>query len=175
VQWVNFTDEEARAIVDETHRLGRKVAAHAIGSDGIAAALRAGADTIEHGDGLTDELMDEMIRKNVYWVPTVFVGVHVAPGRGGVWPRLVEAEKAAFGRGVKKGVKIAFGTDAGGFDWTKFNQAVEIKHYVDYGMTPMGHPLGDFHRGRVARLAGPPRHRGSGQAGRPGRRLRQPA
>jgi len=48
---VNFTDEEAKAIVDETHRLGKKVAAHAIGSDGIAAALRAGADTIEHGDG----------------------------------------------------------------------------------------------------------------------------
>jgi imidazolonepropionase-like amidohydrolase len=55
---VNFTDEEAKAIVDEAHRIGRKVAAHCIGSDGIAAALRAGVDTIEHGDGLTDELMD---------------------------------------------------------------------------------------------------------------------
>src|SRR5438046_9457315 len=47
---VNFTDEEAKAIVDEAHRIGKKVAAHAIGSDGIAAALRAGVDTIEHGD-----------------------------------------------------------------------------------------------------------------------------
>src|SRR6185503_19038154 len=56
--WVNFTDEESRAIVDEAHRLGRKVAAHAIGSDGIAAALRAGVNSIEHGDGLTDSLMD---------------------------------------------------------------------------------------------------------------------
>jgi imidazolonepropionase-like amidohydrolase len=55
---VLFTDEEARGIVEEAHRLGRKVAAHAIGSDGIAAALRAGVDTIEHGDGLTEELMD---------------------------------------------------------------------------------------------------------------------
>lgn len=135
--WVNFTDEEARAICDETHRLGKKVAAHAIGSDGIAAALRAGADSIEHGDGLTDELMDQMIQKGVYWVPTVSVGVYVAPGRGGVWPRLVEAEKVAFGRAVKKGVKIAFGTDAGGFDWKKLNQAVEFKYYVDYGMSPM--------------------------------------
>src|SRR5689334_12991984 len=80
---VNFTDEEARAIVEEAHRLGRKVAAHAIGSDGIAAALRAGVDTIEHGDGLTDELMDEMVRKGVYWVPTLTVGLYVAPGRGG--------------------------------------------------------------------------------------------
>src|SRR5207247_857723 len=56
--WVNFTDDEARAIVDEAHRLGRKVAAHAIGSDGIAAALRAGVNTIEHGDGMTDSLLD---------------------------------------------------------------------------------------------------------------------
>lgn len=135
--WVNFTDEEARAIVEEAHRLGKKVAAHAIGSDGIAAALRAGADTIEHGMGLTDALMDEMIRKNVYWVPTASVLAYVAPGRGGVWPALVEAEKAAFARALKKGVKIAFGTDAGGFDWTKLNQAVEFTYYVDYGMTPM--------------------------------------
>src|SRR5256885_14908015 len=55
--WVNFTDDEARAIVDEAHRLGRKVAAHAIGSDGIAAALRAGVNTVEHGDGMTDSLL----------------------------------------------------------------------------------------------------------------------
>jgi imidazolonepropionase-like amidohydrolase len=70
---VNFTNEEARAIVEEAHRLGNKVAAHAIGSDGIAAALRAGVDTIEHGDGLTDTLMDEMARRGVYWVPTLTV------------------------------------------------------------------------------------------------------
>jgi imidazolonepropionase-like amidohydrolase len=134
---VNFTDEEARAIVDETHRLGKKVAAHCIGSDGIAAALRAGVDTIEHGDGLTDELMDQLIAKGVYWVPTIAVGAYVAPGRGGNWPRMVESEKNAFGRAVKKGVKIAFGTDAGGFDWTKLHQAREFQYYVDYGMTPM--------------------------------------
>src|SRR5467141_421976 len=60
--WVNFTDAEAKAIVDETHRLGRFAAAHAIGSDGIAAALRAGVNSIEHGDGLTDSLMDVMVR-----------------------------------------------------------------------------------------------------------------
>src|SRR2546430_11354736 len=53
--WVNFTDDEARAIVDEAHRLGRRVAAHAIGSDGIAAALRAGVNTLQHGDGRSEE------------------------------------------------------------------------------------------------------------------------
>jgi imidazolonepropionase-like amidohydrolase len=134
---VNFTDEEAKAIVDEAHRLGRGVAAHAVGSDGIAAALRAGADTIEHGDGLTEELMDQLVARGVYWVPTISVGAYVAPGRGGNWPRMVESERVAFGRALRKGVKIAFGTDAGGFDWTKLNQAREFRYYVDYGMTPM--------------------------------------
>ena len=82
---VNFTDEEAKAIVDEAHRLNRKVAAHCIGSDGIAAALRAGVDTVEHGDGLTEPLMDEMVKKGTVWIPTVMVGAYVAPGRGGNW------------------------------------------------------------------------------------------
>ena len=134
---VNFTDDEAKAIVDETHRLGKKVAAHAIGSDGIAAALRAGVDTVEHGDGLTDALIDEIAKKGVFWVPTITVGAYVAPGRGGNWTSMVELEKAAFQKALKKNVKIAFGTDAGGFDWKEINQAKEFEYYVTYGMTPM--------------------------------------
>src|SRR5213594_588278 len=134
--WVNFTDAEAKAIVDEAHRIGRPVAAHAIGSDGIAAALRAGVNSIEHGDGLTDSLMDVMVRNNVYWVPTVTVGAHVV-ARGGVWVALVNLERKAFGRALKKGVKIAMGTDVGGFPWTEINQAKKFEYYVQYGMTPM--------------------------------------
>ncbi|HEV2197192.1 MAG TPA: amidohydrolase family protein [Candidatus Acidoferrum sp.] len=134
---VNFTDEEAKAIVDEAHRLGKKVAAHAIGSDGIAAALRAGVDTIEHGDGLTDALMDDMARRGVYWVPTLTVGLYVAPGRGGNWQKMADLQRENFGKAMKKGVKIALGTDAGGFDWKKVNQAKEFEYYVQYGMTPM--------------------------------------
>ncbi len=134
---VNFTEEEAKAIVEETHRLGKKVAAHAIGSDGIAAALRAGVDSIEHGDGLTDALIEEIARKGVYWVPTITVGAYVAPGRGGNWTKMVDLEKAAFQKALKKNVKIALGTDAGGFDWKEINQAKEFAYYVDYGMTPM--------------------------------------
>jgi imidazolonepropionase-like amidohydrolase len=134
---VNFTDEEAKAIVDEAHRLGKRVAAHAIGSDGIAAALRAGVDTIEHGDGLTDALLDEMGKKGVYWVPTITVGAYVAPGRGGNWTKMVDAERTAFQKALKKNVKIVFGTDAGGFDWKELNQAKEFEYYVQYGMTPM--------------------------------------
>jgi imidazolonepropionase-like amidohydrolase len=134
---VNFTDEEAKAIVEETHRLGKKVAAHAIGSDGIAAALRAGVDTIEHGDGLTDALLDEMAKKRVYWVPTITVGVYVAPGRGGNWPKMADLQRENFPKAIKKGVQIALGTDAGGFDWKQLNEAKEFEYYVQYGMTPM--------------------------------------
>jgi len=134
---VNFTDEEAKAIVDEAHRIGKKVAAHAIGSDGIAAALRAGVDTIEHGDGLTDALMDEMARRGIYWVPTITVGMYVAPGRAGNWPKMADLQRENFPKAIKKGVKIALGTDAGGFDWKALNEAKEFAYYVQYGMTPM--------------------------------------
>ena len=135
--WVNFTDDEARAIVEEAHRLGRKVAAHAIGSDGIAAALRAGVNTIEHGDGMTDSLLDVLVAKGVYWVPTVTVAYYVAGPRGGAWGPMVEHQRRAFARGLKKGVRIVLGTDVGGFPWTELNQAKEFEYYVQYGMTPM--------------------------------------
>ena len=138
--WVNFTDEEARAIVEEAHRLGRKVAAHAMGREGILSALTAGVDTIEHGDGLDDETIDIMVRRGVYWCPTIYVGVYVAQGRAAagapIWLKMVELEKAAFAKALRKGVKIAYGTDAGGYAWTE-PQARELKYMVDYGMTPL--------------------------------------
>jgi len=134
---VNFTDEESRAIVEEAHRLGKKVAAHAIGSEGIAAALRAGVDTIEHGDGLTDVLMDEMARKGVYWVPTLTVDRNLAAVGDEFWKKTFDLQRENFAKAIQKGVKIALGTDAGGFDWKKVNQAKEFEYYVQYGMTPM--------------------------------------
>ena len=135
--WPNFTDEELKMLVSEAHRLGKKVAAHAIGWDGIDAALRAGVNTIEHGDGLTDDLLDRMVAQKVYWCPTIFVGVYVAPGRGGVWPKMVDLERIAFGKALKKGVLISYGTDVGGYAWTE-NQAQEFAYMVRYGMSPMG-------------------------------------
>jgi len=134
---VNFSDEEARAIVTETHRLGKKVAAHAIGDDGIAAALRAGVDSVEHGDGLTGPQMEEMAKRGIYWVPTIVVGAYVANGRQGNWPKMVETEKAAFRLALTKGVKTVLGTDAAGFDWRDLNESKEFEYYVNYGMTPM--------------------------------------
>ena len=134
--WVNFTDEEMKAIVDEAHRLGKKVAAHAVGWDGIDGALRAGVNSIEHGQGLTDDLIARMVKQGVYWCPTIYVGVYVAPGRGGVWPRMVDLERVAFGKALRAGVLISYGTDVGGYAWTE-NQAKEFAYMVRYGMTPM--------------------------------------
>ena len=134
--WVNFTDEEAKAIVAEAHRLGRKVAAHAMGWEGIDSALRAGVDTIEHGDGLDDGLLERMRKQGVYWCPTLYVGVYVMSGRPAVWREMAALEGKAFRNAVGKGVLISFGTDVGGFAWTE-NEAKEFSLMVRYGMTPM--------------------------------------
>lgn len=137
---VNFTDEELKEFVTEAHRLQRRVAAHAMGRDGIDAALRAGVDTIEHGYALDEELMDRMIKQGTYWCPTIYVGIYVAEGRARmgatIWKIMPEIEAKAINLGVRKGVKIAFGTDAGGFAWTE-NQAKEFAYLVKYGMSPM--------------------------------------
>jgi imidazolonepropionase-like amidohydrolase len=138
--WVNFTDDELQALVGEAHRLGHPVAAHAIGRDGIAAALRAGVNSIEHGMGITDSLAQVMAQRGVYWCPTIYVTVYVAPGRAAagapIWQQLVEAERRAFASALRAGVKIANGTDAGGFPWTE-PLARDFSYMVRYGMTPM--------------------------------------
>ncbi len=132
----NFTDEELKALVDEAHRLGRPVAAHAMGWDGIDAALRAGVNSIEHGVGLTPDLMDRMVAQKVWWCPTLTALNYVAPGRGGNWPKMLETVKTAFGQALQRKVPIVFGTDVGGTPWTVL-QAGEFKYMTDYGMTPM--------------------------------------
>ncbi|HEY3027796.1 MAG TPA: amidohydrolase family protein [Pyrinomonadaceae bacterium] len=138
--WVNFTDEEMQAMVSEAHRLGHRVAAHAMGRDGIDAALKAGVDSIEHGYGLDEELMDRMVKQGVYWCPTIYVGVYVAEGRAAagapIWLGMRDLEAKAFPIALRKGVKIAYGTDVGGYAWTE-NQAKEFAYMVRYGMTPM--------------------------------------
>jgi imidazolonepropionase-like amidohydrolase len=134
--WVNFTPAEMEAMVTEAHRIGKKVAAHAIGWDGIDAALTAHVDSIEHGDGFTDDTLDRAAKQGTYWCPTLYVGVWVAPGRGGNWPDMVEMSRKAIGGGVKRGVRIAFGTDVGGFPWTE-NEAKEFALMVRGGMSPM--------------------------------------
>jgi imidazolonepropionase-like amidohydrolase len=135
-----FTIEELKAIVDEAHRLHRKVAAHAIGHEGIMNSLTAGVNSIEHGYGFDDETIAMMVKQGVYWCPTMYVGVYVAEGRAAagnpIWKQMIDFVKRAVGKGVKAGARIAFGTDVGGFPWTE-NQAKEFKLMVGAGMTPM--------------------------------------
>lgn len=161
--WVNFTDEEMKALVDQAHRLGRPVAAHAMAWEGIDAALRAGVNSIEHGVGLTPELMDRMVTQKVWWCPTFTALNYVAPGRGGNWPRMVETARTAFAEAVRRKVPIAFGTDVGGTPWT-VPQAGEFKFMTDAGMTPM--QAIQSATARAAELLGASADVGTVQAGR---------
>lgn len=136
-----FTAEEMKAIVDEAHRLRHKVAAHAMARPGIENALNAGVDSIEHGVAIPDDLIDVMVAKGTYLCPTLTVTDYVAEGRvaagGAIWGKMPTFHHDSFSRAVKRGVKIAFGTDAGGFAWDAINEAKEFEYETKYGMTPM--------------------------------------
>ena len=137
----NFTKEEIEAIADETIKSGKFLAAHAVTPDGIIYALNAGARSIEHGFAMNDECIDLLIKKNAYWCPTATVIDYVAEGRAKAGSpvnlQMLKALPAIFKKALQKGVKIAFGTDAGGFDWSNVLQAKEFSFYVRWGMTPM--------------------------------------
>jgi imidazolonepropionase-like amidohydrolase len=135
-----FTPEELRAIVDEAHREHRKVASHAAALNGVHNSVEAGVDSIEHGMYISPEDIKTMVARGIYYVPTLFVGEYVAEGRAKegarVWVDMVNIHADTFRRAHQAGVKIAFGTDAGGFDW-KIDPAREFPIMVKYGMAPI--------------------------------------
>jgi imidazolonepropionase-like amidohydrolase len=134
-----FTLDELQAIVDEAHRERHKVASHAAALNGVHNSVEAGVDSIEHGMYISDADLKTMVARGTYYVPTLFVGEYVAEGRAAagakVWVDMIKIHEDTFRRALKAGVKIAFGTDAGGFDW-KINPAKEFSIMVKYGMTP---------------------------------------
>jgi len=134
-----FTLEELKAIVDEAHRERHKVASHAMALQGVHNSVEAGVDSIEHGNYIADEDMKAMAAHGIFYVPTIFVGAYVAEGRAAegapVWVKMLAIHEQTFRRALKAGVKIAFGTDAGGFAWT-VNPAKEFAYMVKWGMTP---------------------------------------
>ncbi len=134
-----FTLEELRAIVDETHRQRHKIASHAMARQGVHNSVEAGVDSIEHGNYIADEDIRTMVQKGIFYVPTIYVGEYVAEGRAQagapVWKQMGEIHEKTFRRALKAGVKIAFGTDIGGFDW-HINPAREFGWMVKFGMTP---------------------------------------
>ena len=134
-----FTLEELKAIVDEAHRERHKVASHAMALYGVHNSIEAGVDSIEHGNYIADEDMKAMVARGTFYVPTIYVGAYVAEGRAAagapVWVKMLSIHEETFRRAMKAGVKIAFGTDAGGFAWT-VNPAKEFAYMVKWGMTP---------------------------------------
>jgi imidazolonepropionase-like amidohydrolase len=130
-----FTVDEARAIVDEAHREKHRVACHAVSIEGVEIALLAGVDTIEHGVSITDEQLAEIARRSIYYVPTLWDIKYSAERRHS--PKLdkeFQIGQQTVTRAMRAGVKIAFGTDIGGFDW-QITPAKQMKTFVDLGMT----------------------------------------
>jgi imidazolonepropionase-like amidohydrolase len=135
-----YTDDELKAMVDEAARHGIKVAAHAHGTEGIKAAIRAGVASIEHGSMLDDEAIALMKQHGTYLVPTAYlrdrINLAVLPPlvrrkAETVLPLAAESNRKA----IAAGVKIAFGTDAAVFPHGE--NAKEFGVYVKMGMTPL--------------------------------------
>lgn len=140
-----FTDDELKAIIETANDYGMHTAAHAHGSEGMKRAVLAGITTIEHGTKMTEEVMDLMKQKGTYYVPTITAGKFVAekakePGyyHPLVVPKALEIGpqiQTTFGNAYKRGVKIAFGTDAGVFPHGENGK--EFGYMVEAGMPAM--------------------------------------
>jgi imidazolonepropionase-like amidohydrolase len=137
-----ITYEEMKAIVDAAHALGRKVAIHSYGPSGVRDAVRAGADSVEHGVDLDDDTLAEMVRRKTVWVPTIdhnryyidakdeygFAADAIGPLQSYIQRNLESARRA-----VKAGVRLAMGSDA---VFSMFGQNTrELGWFVKAGMT----------------------------------------
>jgi imidazolonepropionase-like amidohydrolase len=135
-----LTVEELRAIVDETHGWGKKVACHAYSGIGLHRALDGGCDSIEHGLDLDDAAVAQMLKQGTWYVPTLsvyYTDWAPADTAGGQRDRLrASAHEPSFKKALKAGVKIVFGTDMGGIPWTE-PIAQEFPRMVAFGMSPM--------------------------------------
>jgi imidazolonepropionase-like amidohydrolase len=135
-----LTVEELKAIVDETHGWRKKVACHAYNGIGLQRALDGGCDSIEHGLELTDAQIAQMVKQGTWLVPTLAVYYHdpePPDTPGGIRDRKrVAVHGVSFQKALRAGVKIAFGTDVGGFPWSE-SIAQEFPRMIEFGMTPM--------------------------------------
>jgi imidazolonepropionase-like amidohydrolase len=139
-----YTLEEMRAIVDEAHRLGRKVAAHAHGTEGIKAAIEAGVDSVEHASLIDDAGIELAKQHGTYLVMDIYNDDYIL-GQGaaaGMLPESIEKERKIgrlqrenFARAHAAGVKMAFGTDGGVYPHG--DNARQFAYMVKFGMTPL--------------------------------------
>ncbi|HUH64081.1 MAG TPA: amidohydrolase family protein [Terracidiphilus sp.] len=137
-----FTLEEMQAIVADAHRLGRKVAAHAHGAQGILWATEAGVDSIEHGSYINDEAIAEMKKRGTYLVPTIYLEDWIVE-KGNLPPfyhqkmiDVIAVAKNNLRHAIQSGVKVAMGTDAAVYPHGL--NAHELDVYVNQmGMSPL--------------------------------------
>ncbi len=139
-----YTLEEMKAIVADAHRLGRKVAAHAHGAQGILWASQAGVDSIEHGSYIDDAAIAEMKKDGTYLVPTLYLAdwflehaeqVHVPPEMIAKGRTVMAAARKNVAQAFASGVKVAFGTDAAVYPHGL--NAHEFAVMVKLGMSPL--------------------------------------
>jgi imidazolonepropionase-like amidohydrolase len=139
-----YSQEEMNAVVQEAAMWGKRVAAHAHGTEGIKRAVRAGVASIEHGSLIDDEGIQMMKERGTYLVADIYNDDYILAefSRLGYPDKIIEKEKLVgrkqrenFQRAVKAGVKVAYGTDAGVYPhgWN----AKQFAHMVRWGMTPI--------------------------------------
>jgi imidazolonepropionase-like amidohydrolase len=140
-QTVSF--DEMKAVVDTAHGLGKKVAIHSYGPSGVRDAVRAGADSVEHGADLDDETLADMARRGTVWVPTVDHNRYYidakdeygfAPGSEAALKNYIDRNFDAVRRAVRMGVRLGMGSDA---VYSMFGQNTrELGWFVKAGLTP---------------------------------------
>lgn len=135
-----YSNDELVAIVDEAHRAGLRVAAHAHGDDGIRAAIDAGIDCIEHGSLMSDDTLTRFIDRGTFLVPTTYLAdgmdvSHAAPELRAKAAEVFPRAKETVSKAIRRGARIACGTDAPAIPHGK--NAKELVALVDRGMTPL--------------------------------------
>jgi imidazolonepropionase-like amidohydrolase len=139
-----YTLEEMKAIVADAHRLGRKVAAHAHGAQGILWASEAGVDSVEHGSYIDDAGIAEMKKNGTYLVPTLYLGdwifenferMHLTPMMMSKAREVIPIARRNIAHAFASGVKVAFGTDAAVYPHGL--NAHEFAVMVKLGLTPL--------------------------------------
>jgi imidazolonepropionase-like amidohydrolase len=143
-QHSQYSLEEMKAIVADAHRLGRKVAAHAHGAEGIRWAAEAGVDSIEHGSYIDDAGIAIMKERGTYLVPTLYLGdwmienaglTHLPPPLLAKAQEVIPAARKNIAHAFASGVKVAFGTDAAVYPHGL--NAHEFAVMVKLGLTPL--------------------------------------
>jgi imidazolonepropionase-like amidohydrolase len=132
-----------QALVDETHRRGKKAACHAFGGDGLQFTIAAGCDSVEHGYGLTQAQLDEMVKKNLYFDPTLvrytepYMDDNDAKNTGGKFRMIPIFDKAVAMAVATKGLKVLVGSGADGSTYPHGTQALDFEALVQRsGMNP---------------------------------------